>query len=188
MRLLVMLAIALTPTIGYSQTPVIAGAVNEASFAQDQPLSPGSLVALFGTGLAASTATASTVPLPDSIAGVSVTSSGITAPLQFIWCARGAGLTGHFHDTARLAPGLGPQFRWVDCGRLRVDSRGSHHAGNGREHTHNSRNGPRARDAGNYRWRGTWRASADNGRHAHGPGERLSRSRDFFRPHPNLLA
>jgi len=84
MRLLVMLAIALTPAIGYSQAPVIAGAVNEASFAQDQPLSPGSLVSLFGTGLAASTATASPVPLPDSIAGVSVTFSGITAPLQFV--------------------------------------------------------------------------------------------------------
>ncbi len=84
MRWLVMLAIALAPTIGYSQAPVIAGAVNEASFAQDQPLGPGSLVALFGTGLAASTATASTVPLPESIAGVSVTFSGITAPLQFV--------------------------------------------------------------------------------------------------------
>ena len=68
MRLLVVLAVALTPAIGYSQTPVITGAVNAASLAQDQPLSPGSLVSLFGTGLAASTATASTVPLPDSIA------------------------------------------------------------------------------------------------------------------------
>lgn len=84
MKALVMLAIALTPTIGYSQAPVITGAVNAASFAQDQPLSPGSLVSLFGTGLAASTATASTVPLPDSIAGVSVTFSGITAPLRFV--------------------------------------------------------------------------------------------------------
>jgi uncharacterized protein (TIGR03437 family) len=84
MRLLVMLAVALTPTIVYSQAPVITGAVNAASFAQDQPLSPGSLVSLLGTGLAASTATASTVPLPDSIAGVSVTFSGITAPLQFV--------------------------------------------------------------------------------------------------------
>jgi hypothetical protein len=68
MRLLVMLAVALTPTIGYRQAPVITGAVNAASLAQDQPLSPGSLVSLFGTGRAASTATASTVPLPDSIA------------------------------------------------------------------------------------------------------------------------
>ena len=71
MRLLVMLAVALTPTIGYSQAPVITGAVNAASLAQDQPLSPGSLVSLLGTGLAASTSTAATVPLPDSIAGVS---------------------------------------------------------------------------------------------------------------------
>jgi uncharacterized protein (TIGR03437 family) len=84
MRLVVMLAVALTPTIGYSQTPVISDAVNAASLAQDQPLSPGSLVSLFGTGLAASTATASTVPLPYSIADVSVTFSGITAPLLFV--------------------------------------------------------------------------------------------------------
>jgi uncharacterized protein (TIGR03437 family) len=84
MKAQVMLAIALTPTIGYSQAPVITGAANAASFAQDQPLSPGSLVSLFGTGLAASTGTASTVPLPDSIAGVSVTFSGFTAPLQFV--------------------------------------------------------------------------------------------------------
>jgi len=82
MRALVMLAAALAPTIGYSQAPVITGAVNVASF--HQPLSPGSLVSLFGTGLAASTATASTVPLPDSIAGVSVTFGGITAPLYFV--------------------------------------------------------------------------------------------------------
>jgi uncharacterized protein (TIGR03437 family) len=79
-----MLAVALTPTIGYCQAPVITGAVNAASLAQDQPLSPGSLVSLFGTGLAASTASASTVPLPDSIADVLVTFSGITAPLQFV--------------------------------------------------------------------------------------------------------
>jgi uncharacterized protein (TIGR03437 family) len=79
-----MLAVALTPSIGYSQAPVITGAVNAASLAQDQPLSPGSLVSLFGTELAASTTIAPTVPLPDSIADVSVTFSGITAPLQFV--------------------------------------------------------------------------------------------------------
>jgi uncharacterized protein (TIGR03437 family) len=84
MRLLVMLAVALTPAIGYSQAPVITGAVNAASLAEDQPLSPGSLVSLFGTELATSTAIASTVPLPDSIADVSVKFSGIRTPLQFV--------------------------------------------------------------------------------------------------------
>jgi hypothetical protein len=48
-----MLAVSLTPTIGYSQAPVITGAVNAASLAPEQPLSPGSLASLFGTGLAA---------------------------------------------------------------------------------------------------------------------------------------
>ena len=84
MRTLVMLAVTLTPVIGYSQIPVITGAVNAASFAQAQPLSPGSLVSIFGTGLAASAAVASTVPLPNSIEGVSVTFSGTTAPLQYV--------------------------------------------------------------------------------------------------------
>ena len=84
MRTLVMLAVGLISTIGYSQTPIITGAVNGASFAQNQPISPGSLVSLVGTGLATSTAIASTDPLPDSIAGVSVTFSGISAPLQFV--------------------------------------------------------------------------------------------------------
>jgi uncharacterized protein (TIGR03437 family) len=83
-RALILLAVVLTPTIGYGQAPVITAAVNAASFAQDQPLSPGALVSIFGTGLAASTTTASTVPLPDSIEGVSVTFSGMIAPLQFV--------------------------------------------------------------------------------------------------------
>ena len=84
MKVFVMLAAVLIPTVGYGQAPVITAAVNGASFALDQPLSPGSAVSIFGTGLAASTETASTVPLPSSIAGVSVTFSGTAAPLQFV--------------------------------------------------------------------------------------------------------
>jgi len=84
MKVFVMLAAVLAPTIGYGQAPIIAAAVNAASFALDQPLSPGTSVSIFGTGLAASTATASTVPLPSSIDSVSVTFSGTTAPLQFV--------------------------------------------------------------------------------------------------------
>lgn len=82
MRAFVMLAVALTPAIGYSQAPVIHEAVNAASFTQ--LLSPGSLVSIFGNGLSASTETASTVPLPDSIGGVTVTFNGIRAPLHHI--------------------------------------------------------------------------------------------------------
>src|SRR5262245_2890230 len=84
MKALVMLVVALIPTIGYSQSPVIAAAVNAASFAPSQPISPGSLVSVLGTGLATSTAEASMVPLPNSITGVSVTFSGTIAPLMFV--------------------------------------------------------------------------------------------------------
>jgi uncharacterized protein (TIGR03437 family) len=82
--LAVILAVMLTPIIGHSQAPVISSVVNAASFAPLQPISPGSLVSILGTGLATSTAGASVVPLPNSIAGVSVTFSGIVAPLMFV--------------------------------------------------------------------------------------------------------
>ena len=59
-----------------------AGVVNAASYAQ--PISPGSIVSIFGTGLANSIATASSIPLPTELAGSSVTVNGIKAPLFFV--------------------------------------------------------------------------------------------------------
>jgi uncharacterized protein (TIGR03437 family) len=64
--------------------PAVGGVVNGASFAVNAPVSPGSLVAIFGTGLAVGTATASVVPLPLSLAQTAVTFNGVSAPLFFV--------------------------------------------------------------------------------------------------------
>lgn len=70
-----------------AQTPSVAagGVINGASFAKGQPVSPGSLVSIFGTGLASSLATADTIPLSNSINGVTVTFADLgPAPLLAI--------------------------------------------------------------------------------------------------------
>jgi uncharacterized protein (TIGR03437 family) len=60
------------------------GVINGASFAMPTfPIAPGTIVSLFGTGLApaGTDARALTIPLPTSLAGVSVTVNGRLAPL-----------------------------------------------------------------------------------------------------------
>lgn len=66
-----------------------AGVVNAASFnlgaaASNTALAPGSLVAIFGGSLAASTAIATSLPLPVKLASTSVTVNGVAAPLIFV--------------------------------------------------------------------------------------------------------
>jgi uncharacterized protein (TIGR03437 family) len=70
-------------------TPVFtSGAVGSASFAaQPTPITPGGLVSLFGTNIAPALGVAATVPLPASLAGVSVTIGGIPAPLFGVYPA-----------------------------------------------------------------------------------------------------
>jgi uncharacterized protein (TIGR03437 family) len=58
------------------------GVVNAASYAQ--PISPGSLVTIFGTDLASKQTTAGGVPLPTELDGTSVTVNGTNAPLLFV--------------------------------------------------------------------------------------------------------
>jgi uncharacterized protein (TIGR03437 family) len=61
------------------------GVVNGASFAPAlNPISPGSIVSLFGSGLAPRQSSAETLPLPVSLEDVSVTVNGVTAPLFFV--------------------------------------------------------------------------------------------------------
>jgi uncharacterized protein (TIGR03437 family) len=66
--------------------PVIAAApvalVNAASY--DTTVAPGSIAALFGSGMAAQTAIASSLPLPTTLAGVTVKINGLNAPLFFV--------------------------------------------------------------------------------------------------------
>ncbi len=66
-------------------TPLIGnGAIlNGASYALQAPLAPGTLVAIFGTALADSSASASSVPLPTSLAGSAIVLAGRQAPLMF---------------------------------------------------------------------------------------------------------
>lgn len=61
------------------------GIVNAANFAPiTNPIAPGELVSLFGTGLASATAQASSLPLPTMLGGVQVTVNGQAAPLVYV--------------------------------------------------------------------------------------------------------
>src|SRR5262249_55624650 len=64
-------------------SPSITAVTNAASYADDA-ISPGSLISIFGSGLAPLTASASAVPLPLSIADTSVTINGLAAPILFV--------------------------------------------------------------------------------------------------------
>lgn len=78
------------PTTATAQVPpatalpqIAPGAVlNAASYAQ--PITPGAIVSVFGTNLAATTASATATPLPTSLAGTSVTVNGVKAPLFYV--------------------------------------------------------------------------------------------------------
>jgi uncharacterized protein (TIGR03437 family) len=62
--------------------PAIAAIVNAGSYSPDA-VSPGSLISLFGSSLAAITTSAPVIPLPLSVADTSVTINGLPAPLLF---------------------------------------------------------------------------------------------------------
>jgi len=77
----------------FGQTPAFDGTsvINAASF--KTPVAPGSLVSIFGTNLAASTASSDTVPLSNSIGGATVQfvqgGNTYTAPLLFVFPGSG---------------------------------------------------------------------------------------------------
>jgi uncharacterized protein (TIGR03437 family) len=74
-------SIAINVSSSSSAPPSIAALTNGASFRQG--FAPGMILTVFGAGLAPSTWSASNVPLPDQLAGVSVTIDGIAAPLYY---------------------------------------------------------------------------------------------------------
>ncbi len=61
------------------------GVLNSASYDTTMPVTPGSLVSIFGSGLAASTTTADSIPLSTSLGNVSVTINGIPTPLNGVF-------------------------------------------------------------------------------------------------------
>jgi uncharacterized protein (TIGR03437 family) len=68
---------------GYAQTITPGGVVNNAGF--QAPVAPGSLIAIFGTDLAAAPASASALPLPTTLGGVTVTVNGnLRLPLIYV--------------------------------------------------------------------------------------------------------
>lgn len=71
-------------TLEVKAPPAISpgGAVNAASFTAK--VAPGSLFSIFGSDLATSTESATSLPLPNSINGTSVTIGGKAAPLVFV--------------------------------------------------------------------------------------------------------
>lgn len=72
-----------------AQTPTVSsgGVLNGASFAKGVPITPGSLISIFGTQLASTTAEADTIPLSTKLGGVTVQfvngSTTSSAPMLF---------------------------------------------------------------------------------------------------------
>lgn len=62
--------------------PRVTGVANAADFTTT--IAPGSLASIFGSGLSTTTASPSSVPLPSSLAGVSVFVNGRPAPLTYV--------------------------------------------------------------------------------------------------------
>jgi uncharacterized protein (TIGR03437 family) len=72
----------LKPMFPQAPSFIAAGVVNTASYAQ--PISPASVVSIFGSNLASTQATAPGKPLPTELAGTSVTVNGTRAPLFYV--------------------------------------------------------------------------------------------------------
>jgi uncharacterized protein (TIGR03437 family) len=91
MRLTYFIAVLLSAGgMAVAQTPVVnqGGIVNGANFQASEPIAPGSLISIFGTGLSESLASADTIPLSTTLGEASVTFSGsagtFSAPLLFV--------------------------------------------------------------------------------------------------------
>jgi uncharacterized protein (TIGR03437 family) len=81
------LAVAAVGLIGiqisaFQSVPTIAAVANAASFTN--VVSPGSLVTIFGTNLAGTTAQAKSVPWQTTVAGVTVLINNVAAPVQYV--------------------------------------------------------------------------------------------------------
>ncbi len=80
------LAISALAAAALAQTPVVqtGSVLNAASFDRTQVVTPGSLVSIFGTELAAGLQQADSIPLSNSLGGVTVSFNGIPAPILFV--------------------------------------------------------------------------------------------------------
>jgi uncharacterized protein (TIGR03437 family) len=82
-----LLVILLIGVAAFAQTPTVSpgGVLNSASFDKTMPVAPGSLISIFGSNLASSTASADSVPLSTVLNNVSVTVNGVAAPIHDIF-------------------------------------------------------------------------------------------------------
>ena len=80
---LVLIAAALGAPAAWSQVPVISAVVDAASYGTTAGVQD-EIVTVFGTNLAAATATAQMVPLPLGLGGTTVSWGGVAAPLFYV--------------------------------------------------------------------------------------------------------
>jgi uncharacterized protein (TIGR03437 family) len=82
-----LIVLAAGSAAAFGQTPVVSngGVLNSASYAAGQAVTPGSLVSIFGTGLAATNTLGDSIPLSTKLAGVSVSFNGTLAPLSGVF-------------------------------------------------------------------------------------------------------
>src|SRR5215472_195431 len=84
MRALLLVVVLSSVAIGQTPSVAAGGVLNGASFDKTMPVTPGSLISIFGTNLAATTAAADTIPLSTQLGNVSVTVNGVAAPLNIV--------------------------------------------------------------------------------------------------------
>jgi uncharacterized protein (TIGR03437 family) len=86
MRLLKLLSVSsMFVGCAFAQPSVFTGGViNNASYAKGQAVAPGSVVAIFGSGLAAATLSYDSVPISASLGSTTVLFNGEQAPLYFV--------------------------------------------------------------------------------------------------------
>lgn len=72
-----------------AQTPAVTsgGVLNAASFDRAMPVTPGALISIFGSNLAATTAMADSIPLSTVLGGVNVKVNGVDAPLTGVFAS-----------------------------------------------------------------------------------------------------
>jgi len=82
-----LLAILILGSAAFAQTPSVAtgGILNAASFDRTQPVTPGSLISIFGSNLAATTTLADSIPLSTVLGNVKVSINGTDAPLTGVF-------------------------------------------------------------------------------------------------------
>src|SRR5260370_18708937 len=89
MRIRALPLMIVTGGLALAPTPAVStgGVVNGASFVSGQPITGGSLVSIFGSNFASAIAGADTIPLSNSLAGVTVrfVNRGTSAPAPMLF-------------------------------------------------------------------------------------------------------